>query len=198
MPVVECWICHSFAAPSLKAIIRHIGSVHSNDPNFNVCCGIQGCSRRYKNYHSFRRHFYRKHHNSTVTRNNTTYSNDLSTEDEDENASSGIHDDLHEAILNPNINKQRALFVLKTKEVHKVSQTALNGLLGDVTLLFQRHMDIFTKEIKVLLDSSNYPELLSFLQKQQMIDPFEGLHSKFLQEKFFHNHLGLVVRFPEY
>lgn len=57
----SCWICYNFAAPTLKAVIRHIGAVHGYDPNFFLCCGINGCPRTYNNFHSFRQHFRRKH-----------------------------------------------------------------------------------------------------------------------------------------
>ena len=39
--------------------MRHIGYVHAHDPNFNVVCGIEGCSRNYDNFQSYKRHLYR-------------------------------------------------------------------------------------------------------------------------------------------
>ena len=45
----------------MDAVLRHIGSVHSHQAGFEVVCGIQGCPRTYKNYHSFLKHLRRKH-----------------------------------------------------------------------------------------------------------------------------------------
>ena len=38
-----------------------LGAVHSHDPNFLITCGVCGCVRTYKNYHSFRKHLWRDH-----------------------------------------------------------------------------------------------------------------------------------------
>ena len=59
---VSCWICCKYAAPTLKAAIHHTGAINPHDPNFNIRCGICGCSRVYAVFQSFRRHFYHKHH----------------------------------------------------------------------------------------------------------------------------------------
>ena len=35
----------SFEAPTVRLVLSHLRSVHSNDPQFNVMCGISGCAR---------------------------------------------------------------------------------------------------------------------------------------------------------
>ena len=57
----NCSMCSHFAAPTLKAVIRHIGAVHSHDAFFHVYCGIEGCPRTYKSFHSYKKHMYLKH-----------------------------------------------------------------------------------------------------------------------------------------
>lgn len=38
-----------------------IGVVHSSEPNFKLDCGIEGCTRSYDNYYSYRKHLRKKH-----------------------------------------------------------------------------------------------------------------------------------------
>ena len=62
--VIKCWVCYKFTAPTLKAVVRHIGRVHSCDPNFQICCSIEVCTRTYTKFSSLRSHLYRKHSKS--------------------------------------------------------------------------------------------------------------------------------------
>ena len=57
----KCWLCSSFVATTLKAVIRHIGAVHAHDPSFYVQCGIQSCVQTYTKFCSFKKHIYRHH-----------------------------------------------------------------------------------------------------------------------------------------
>lgn len=51
----------SFEAPTLKLILSHLRTVHANDPNFSVLCGIDGCARSFKTFSAFYSHIYRSH-----------------------------------------------------------------------------------------------------------------------------------------
>ena len=61
-----CSLCDHFSATSTGGILRHIGAIHAYEPNFHLVCGIDGCPRTYKNYHSFRKHLQRTHPTSFV------------------------------------------------------------------------------------------------------------------------------------
>ena len=74
----ECFICHSTAGNTFSDIVRHIGYVHAHDPNFNVVCGIEGCTRSYINFMSYRRHLYREHKHFIGTENGEGASDDNS------------------------------------------------------------------------------------------------------------------------
>ena len=39
----------------------NMASVHAYDPRFFVLCGVDGCTRTYRNFYSFKKHMYRKH-----------------------------------------------------------------------------------------------------------------------------------------
>ena len=55
----KCFLCSSFAASSFSDVVRHIGFIHSHEPNFTVVCGINGCVRSYHQFSSYKKHLYR-------------------------------------------------------------------------------------------------------------------------------------------
>ena len=58
---------------------RHMAAVNAHDPNFHICCGI-GCDRTYTNFYLFKKHLYRRHHESLEMAGPfTTMSEDPST-----------------------------------------------------------------------------------------------------------------------
>ena len=52
---LNCPLCESFASPSMKCIIRHIGLVHSDEIDFRVTCGVSGCLRTYYKFNLFKK-----------------------------------------------------------------------------------------------------------------------------------------------
>lgn len=40
MSTWNCPLCDSFAAPAMKQVIRHIGSVHAHHAGFQITCGV--------------------------------------------------------------------------------------------------------------------------------------------------------------
>ena len=149
---VECWLCASFAEPTLKAVIRHIGVVHARDTNFHVKCGIQGCVRTYKNY-SFKKHVYR-HHRHLLDPARLD-SSEASTQENSSPPETSFGDDNGLDFLNPDNSdsgydhtEQAALFVLKAKHVHKISQSALNDLLVDVSTMISDRVQYVEKKVR--------------------------------------------------
>ena len=81
--------------------------------------------------------------------------------------------------------KALALFLLKTKEVHKVSQAAINGLLVDLTMLFQLYSTKIQSNVYSHMTNTmsiNDPLLDMVFDSLQTFDPFAGIHSEYLQE----------------
>ena len=135
---VSCRICCKYAATTLKAVIRHIGAVYAHDPNLYIRCGINGCSRVYTVFHSFRRHFYHKHrHVETLGTLGNLSITDEAHFDNDYTEESSV------ALMSEpspmDMKRQAALFLLKAKEIHKVSESALDGLIPDLTILFNQY-----------------------------------------------------------
>ena len=58
---ISCYLCSSFA-DAFTDVVRHIGNVHSHDPDFQVTCELDGCRRQYSKFGSYKVHLYH-HHN---------------------------------------------------------------------------------------------------------------------------------------
>lgn len=108
---------------------------------------------------------------------------------EDEESSSGIHinfdqnedevNHLHEDLH----RKQMALF---TKEVRKVSQTTLDGIIDDVSSIVQLTIDDLHHEVDVILKRNGLEEGIStFCDLEDLFEntdkrvPFRGLSSRY-------------------
>ena len=77
-----------------------------------------------------------------------------------------------------------ALFILKCKKVYKISQSAIDGLLTDVTLLMQQqHSHSVKSDIQKLFQDANITfnfDLQRLLYPFEHVGPYKELHSKFL------------------
>ena len=91
--------------------------------------------------------------------------------------------------------KQMALFILKLKEVRKVSQTAIDGLVCDFTLIIQQIISQLQNDVSICLQDNglNINGLLEVFSDPFKLNPFIQLESKFLQEKFYKEHFDLLV-----
>lgn len=198
-----CWLCYKVASPTLKGVVRHMAAVHAHDPHFFICCGIQGCSRTYSNFFSFKKHLYRKHRASLDM--SGPFVADSSFRGSSEHGGSNFVSDVEDVneerphiVSNFQHMKQMALFLLKTREVRKVSQVALDGIIADFTQMHERTVNELKLEVRACLQAkgmsiSAFEGLEDVFHDPRKIEPFRRLNSKFLQEKFYREHLHLLV-----
>lgn len=52
----KCFICTTFFALTLRVLMSHYYSAHSNGPNFWLKCGVNDCPATFRRYHSFYKH----------------------------------------------------------------------------------------------------------------------------------------------
>ena len=164
------------------------GAVHSHDANFNVMCGINGCTRTYRNYHSFRKHLRRCHCNVSIEDSEDPNTRDDGDCIEEMSQSSSEIESIDQS-------RKYALFLLKAKEIHKISQTALDELTSEFTELCKD--EVRKLQIKVIwnlrdkgVDTSDISTLFS---QSRLNSLFCGLHSSYLQDKYYEQILHLVV-----
>ena len=114
-------------------------SKHRCEPGLCIVCGIDACKETYKNYDSYRTHVYRKHRDCLVT------SNDESELPQSGSSSTDVF--LTENSTGPELEvmsvdpidtsteifskRSSALFLLKTREERRVTQTSLIGIIQD-------------------------------------------------------------------
>ena len=195
----NCPLCYSFAAPTLKAVVRHVGAVHSHDAVFRVCCGLQGCPRTFRTFHAYKKHMYSKHRDLLELEVCPQHD-----QDQDGVQSPASVQSLEDnGYLDPDSSKKvnertvSALFLMKTREVSKVSQVCLNGLVEDVTSLLQRKVQQLEADVTRVLNTKGVEvdsQLTDVFRQHEQASPFQGIETEFLQKKFYREEFGLVVR----
>lgn len=93
---------------------------------------------------------------------------------------------------------QRALFLLKSREVHKISQMALNDIIADFTLMTKAVLEDVQRRVQsALVANSISPSdiigLNDIFEDAELKDPFHSLLTEHLQTKYYREHMGLVV-----
>ena len=204
----RCNVCFSYAGRSLKSVVRHIGQTHAFEANFRVSCGVFGCPRVYYNFHSYKKHLYRKHRD--VLDNCDTPTSYFISQLQNDESSSFQEDNINFLDLStdsqPNTlesssmslcyKRQAALFLLKLKFEGRVPQRAFESLIGDVTLLIQQSVSQIEKQLYALDPSlmTNHTDIKCFLQSLSLLQPFDGIHTNYLLNKYMEEQLHFVVR----
>ena len=94
------------------------------------------------------------------------------------------------------IRLSSALLILKLKEQCHVSQNAVNIIVGECKGLLSQTLTRVQAGLKARLASLVLdPKVITGLDDvfSEIIDPFQGLHTYYLQQKYYHEELGLVV-----
>lgn len=118
---------------------------HRFDSHLFIRCGINSCTEQYRKFESFRSHVYRKHREvltgpSSPAEDSGSTSVISTNEDHQllDNNITVVGDGIVEA---PSIihdqKRSAALFILKTREERRVTQTALSGIIQDVQGLWR-------------------------------------------------------------
>lgn len=188
----NCPLCSWFGAPTMKHVLRHIGAVHAHDASFHVCCGIAGCPRTYKKFHSYRQHLYRHHRDAIDGITSSTPAHNSFEDDNYSDSKVTSPDDVSDSVAFLS-KKEAGLFLLKTKEVYKVSQSNLDSLIDDISTIVDltvKHLeDNVHNELKRRGIEMN-TELRQIFQSPRVNHIFQA---EFLRKKFVRENLNLVV-----
>lgn len=196
----RCPLCHCFAAPGPKGILRHMGTIHAMDSNFHVICGLQWCPRSYNNYHSYKKHMYKKHRDVLEL----DYSSCSQPDGSNPSLEYGNFDrDDDDDMSNPppvmsvkDEKKTSALFLLKTTAVTKVSKSALDDLVSDFSIFLNSKLHTLENDVTTYLRQKNVEvdsDLLKMFRSPSVTSPFQGLDSEYLRKKYYIDHLGMLV-----
>ena len=171
-----CSLCYSFASPNFETVLRHIRSIHSFEPNFHITCGVNGCPQTYTSNRSYRKHIL-KTHGSWVKESDSGCHREEENEDFDLNNNSP-QSSFCETVEKPAMY-DAALFILKAKEVRRISQRALNGILCDVSELQRNRIMSLANEVNQGLVDMN-AKVDDIIKGRVDASLFEGLETEYL------------------
>ena len=159
---IRCSLCSaaSHLNFNIKGYVQHIKLFHAHCANFRVTCGIGGCQRCYSNVRSFLNHVYAVHKddsNAQMSCHMTPLNHhDDSDQDDIENFDSDTLDDDNEIDREnhpsypPNaLQNSSATFLLGLKELYKLTQVSLDGVVQGVTALNQQNLAILKEEVGI-------------------------------------------------
>lgn len=192
--------------------MTHTFQAHSSAPNFVFKCGINGCIQTFRKFSAISSHIRRRHQgfdpesacsNASSLPPERDVDPDPSVSGETEDVVSEYHELSSETEQPEHLIMQKACasLLLTLKEKHKLSQSALDFSIGQV----REVISCVATNIKKRVDSaalefseSNGIQPPDFSDCFQVIDPFDGLHSEYMQQKFYKEHFNLLVSIIEY
>lgn len=106
-----------------------------------------------------------------------------------------LADVVYSALIRTKLQRSSALFLLKLKEHHRVSQEAINDIVEDSRGLFVHQMERLKAGIRAKLAAEGLDPHSFGLDEvyKEMMDPFSGINTFFLQEKYYRDEFNLIV-----
>lgn len=210
----DCPLCN-FSSPSRSLWLSHLRSVHSDDSDFLVTCGIDGCELSYSKCSSLVSHIYRHHRSSIICQDvdvaSSNKENRLHCEQDcfDGLSSTYYEEPFEEPDLQHTIDqllnldgveqqRKAALFILNLKEVCGLSQLSVDRIVKETQNVYNHTLGRIKAGVHECLSKSSIENdvLNNDLERlfSDVKDPFHGLHSTYLQECFYRCNLGCLVR----
>ena len=92
------------------------------------------------------------------------------------------------------MRKAAALWILKTREVHKIPLSVMDNIISDVQGLFQSALSHLHQHTRDILPQENYEALDSaFSEHSPFVNIFEGLRTQRQQLTYFRKEFRMVV-----
>ena len=112
--------------------------------------------------------------------------------------SSEVDNDNSTVLQSPSFVRNSALFLLKLKEIHKVSQTAINEVTEEIAEFTRQGLLELKSKIHCVLqandiDPGEVTGLENVFTYNFLFNPFNCLTSEYLQNKYYEENLKLVV-----
>ena len=181
-------------------LLSHIRVVQSSEPGFRIQCNFQGCRRSFKNFSTFRNHIYGYHKEATQTDKAETR-NEVNLDFERDNAEDNECEQAPPIGITTNeLERSAALWILKTKECHRIPQSVLDGMLPDLISLFQEASTLAQYNIKeTLMNAGVSSEIVRsafdhMTEDSILSNPFRSLNSHCRQLNYFRQNFGLQVK----
>lgn len=90
--------------------------------------------------------------------------------------------------------KKAALFALKTRHVHKVAQSSIQGVMCDFTTKLESTvLELKSRVLKVIENTELKIKVAEIFDTPNVLDPFGGLENEYQLKKYYHEKFLLVV-----
>ncbi len=181
--------------------------------------GLNGCQRTFQNVNTYRNHVSSRHtcsfhhqvidsschiHSDPADDATTSEGNDLITSDLEDLDVSRTQDTT--ASCSPvsdsvDLTRSAATWILKVKEKYKLPQVAMQGIIQDVTRLFQVYLgDLHSTVVQELTTSQVDADTIStisplFEEGGAYGQPFRGLDTEHRQLAYFRDKFAMIVSY---
>ena len=205
--------CSHLPLKSFKKLVAHIRRTHSHDPNFIVTCGIPGCCKTYRLFSSFESHISRNH-SELLEETEQANDEDISVQEDsecpdypdalssmDESDDSKSEDEENEEERREKTLRNMALFILKTRECNRLSQTAMNNVMDETRHLVSMSMKHFQSRVEKCVtksgtevgDVDGLRELLA--EKPVAVEAIQTLSGSWRELNYLREHFKFVVSY---
>lgn len=217
----ECSLC-GYLTSDLKGHISHLRLVHKEETSFDVICGIGRCCDRFSTFSAYNTHIYRKHRREIgllgttppdpITTVPESLTEDPGTPDNGDvwtEADSGIFDtsggfdenDFHRKAHSDHncetSTESNAKLLLKLSEGRKLSEVAIQDVITgctNVCTAMQSELKdtVLQKLTEHQVDAAVTADVIQAISDTCQ-NPFAGLSSSYLREKYYKEHFNYIV-----
>ena len=209
--VQACPLC-GFLSPSLTLYVSHLRLVHSQDRNFSVICGISNCTKSFRRFAAFGSHVYRHHRSDLGLEKSETLVGEHSLQNVVAEPCTAPHNESTSPAMEPeeqmevvhtggvpsDLQRQKdvATFLLNLSEGRQLSQRAISEVIDGCRKLCEQTVCSVKGEVALKLSECNFdPAAIECVMKAfcDISDPFHGIDTVYLREKFFAEHMNYIV-----
>lgn len=216
--VKKCPLCEYYS-PSLVLYVSHLRLVHSHDPSFRVSCDLGGCEGQvFRAFSAFNSHVYRRHrvalglekddvsseveHDPGPSHASQVLDEHHFINPEDEELSDELPDTMFAsgrvALDSDNLHylKSNAEFLMTLSEGKMLSQVAVDSVITGCRSICEQVLSQVKQNVtSKLLDAQLDPSSIAGLELALtcVADPFEGIDTPYLRDKFYKEHFHFLV-----
>lgn len=199
-PMSEC----SFLAGTPNEWLAHLRSSSHDQPFKDVTCCMEDCSETFNSFSGIKSHIYRHHQgmkrsNVNVEQGDDNRIDEVESDPEDMNSFTELDDDLEADVSHllgrDTLQQKResALFLMRMKEVRRLSQTSLDDIVIGCRSLFDLTVKRMRAGVRQKLAQVGGDLHITDEMFDEMQDPFTGLESEYLQAKYITKEFHVVV-----
>lgn len=207
---LSCNMCNA-VLDNFSLLISHFKRVHTEDPNFFVLCGINGCGKTYKTFYGYRSHLSRTHKELLQIAHEVRQPQDFVQDieivepDGDVFGEEPLSDEDEDNPPGEQLRCTSAAYLLQIKETHNLSQKALDDIVQGTNTLVSAAVKSVCVNIANQLQNNaddddeeegglqNLTWQALFEQNSKETSPFQDLETESKQRQAFKEMFGLVV-----